>query len=77
MNRIPVNADLLTFDPQLKEFEKLIHAAVQARQVLVPVKSLSDSPQRIQGPVSVPGVRSCSFLSRKGWCTIQPKSNAI
>ena len=35
--RIPVNADLLTFDPQLKEFEKLIHAAVQARQVLVPV----------------------------------------
>ena len=37
MDRIPVNADLLTFDPQLKEFEKLIHAAVQARQVLVPV----------------------------------------
>ncbi len=37
MDRIPVHADLLTFDPQLKVFEQLIHAAVQARQVLVPV----------------------------------------
>ena len=37
LHLIPADADLLTFDPQLKEFEQLIHAAVQARQVLVPV----------------------------------------
>ena len=37
LHLIPADADLLTFDPQLREFEKLIHAAVQARQVLVPV----------------------------------------
>jgi len=37
LHLIPADADLLTFDPQLREFEQLIHAAVQARQVLVPV----------------------------------------
>jgi len=37
LHLIPADADLLTFDPQLRVFEKLIHAAVQARQVLVPV----------------------------------------
>ena len=33
---IPVDADLLTFDPDLIQFERLIHAAVQAPEVLVP-----------------------------------------
>ena len=35
--KIPVNADLMSYDDQLAEFRQLIHAAVQARQVLVPV----------------------------------------
>ncbi len=35
--RIPVDADLLTFDAELREFQQLIHAAVQAPRVLVPV----------------------------------------
>jgi hypothetical protein len=34
---IPVDADLLTFDPELHEFEKLIRAAVSLQGVLVPV----------------------------------------
>ena len=35
--RIPVDADLLTFDAELRQFHQLIHAAVQAPRVLVPV----------------------------------------
>jgi hypothetical protein len=34
---IPLDADLLTFDPSLGEFERLIDAGVQATKVLVPV----------------------------------------
>jgi hypothetical protein len=35
--RIPVDADLLVFDPDLDAFGQLIHAAVQAPGVMVPV----------------------------------------
>ena len=35
--RIPVDADLMTYDPQLSEFRSLIHAVIQAPQVLVSV----------------------------------------
>ena len=37
LGRIPVNADLMTYDPQLTEFRDLIHAAVQTPQVLAAV----------------------------------------
>jgi hypothetical protein len=35
--RIPVDADLMSFDADLREFHELIHAAVQAPGVLIPV----------------------------------------
>ena len=37
LSRIPVGANLLSFDAELREFRALIHAAVQAPGVLVPV----------------------------------------
>lgn len=37
LGKIPVNADLMSYDSQLAEFQRLIHAAVQAPQVLVAV----------------------------------------
>jgi hypothetical protein len=35
--KIPFDADLMIFDPQLRQFRELLHAAVQTRHVLVPV----------------------------------------
>ena len=35
--RIPVDADLTTYDPQLNQFRDLIHAAIQSPGVMIPV----------------------------------------
>ena len=46
--RIPVNADLLTYDPELNQFRELIHAAVQSPGVMIAGRDQGAASQAAQ-----------------------------
>jgi hypothetical protein len=67
-----VKADLLTFDPDLEEFRELINAAVQARQVLVPVATKVLHRKRRGFIPMLDTVVMGHFVFWKSWCGRRP-----